>query len=239
MAAQKPVYRRVVVKLSGEALQGSSGHGVDITAASYIAGEVKDLHRLGVQVSIVIGGGNIIRGIQAQAGGMERTTADYMGMLGTVINGLALRDALEQASIEGWVMSALDVGAVVEPFTRRGAIHHLEKGRVLVFVGGTGNPYFSTDSAAALRASEIGAEAVLKATKVDGVYSDDPVKNPDAVLYEKISYIEALRKNLRVMDATAFALCMENSIPIRVFNMTVTGNFRKAVLGEKVGTLVS
>ena len=239
MAPRQPVYKRVVVKLSGEALQGSSGHGVDPTASAYVAGEMKELRLLGVQVSIVIGGGNIIRGLQAHAGGMDRITADYMGMLGTVINGLALRDALEKSGLEGRVMSAIGIGVVVEPFNRRGAVRHLEKGRVVVFVGGTGNPYFSTDSAAALRASEIGADAVLKATKVDGVYSADPMKNPDAVLYEGISYDDALRKNLRVMDATAFALCRENRIPIRVFNMTVPGNFRKAVLGEKVGTLVS
>lgn len=239
MAPRQPVYKRVVVKLSGEALQGSSGHGVDPTASAYVAGEMKELRLLGVQVSIVIGGGNIIRGLQAHAGGMDRITADYMGMLGTVINGLALRDALEKSGLEGRVMSAIEIGVVVEPFNRRGAVRHLEKGRVVVFVGGTGNPYFSTDSAAALRASEIGADAVLKATKVDGVYSADPMKNPDAVLYEGISYDDALRKNLRVMDATAFALCRENRIPIRVFNMTVPGNFRKAVLGEKVGTLVS
>lgn len=226
------------MKLSGEALQGGRGHGLDPALSGYIAGEIKEIQQLGIQVSIVIGGGNIIRGLQAHAGEMERTVADYMGMLGTVINGLALQDALERAGVRARVMSAIVIGVVVEPFVRRAAVQHLEKGRVVIFVGGTGNPYFSTDSAAALRASEIGADAVLKATKVDGIYSDDPVKNPDAVLFEEITYMEALQKNLRVMDATAFAMCRENRIPIRVFNMSVPGNFRKAVLGEKIGTLV-
>lgn len=239
MGSESPIYKRVVVKLSGEALQGGRGHGLDPAASGYIAGEIKEIQQLGVQVSIVIGGGNIIRGLQAHAGGMERTVADHMGMLATVINGLALQDALERAGVQARVMSAIVIGVMVEPFVRRGAVQHLEKGRVVIFVGGTGNPYFSTDSAAALRASEIGADAVLKATKVDGVYSDDPVKNPAAVLFEEITYMETLQKDLRVMDATAFAMCRENRIPIRVFNMSVPGNFRKAVLGEKVGTLVS
>lgn len=232
-------YRRVVLKLSGEALAGERGYGIDPDVLIRVSEEVKDLADLGVQVAIVIGGGNIFRGLAATAGGMERATADYMGMLATVINALALQDAIEKTGVLTRVLSAIEMRAVSEPYIRRRAIRHLEKGRVVIFAAGTGNPFFTSDTAAALRAVESGAEVILKATNVDGVYSSDPKKDPSATRIPRLSYIEVLNRGLQIMDATAISLCMDHSLPIIIFNLTRHGNIKRAVEGEKVGSLVT
>jgi uridylate kinase len=235
---QKPRFQRVLLKLSGEALMGNQNSGVDPAMASRIAEEIAELHALGVQVAATVGGGNIVRGISVSAAGMDRVSGDYMGMLATVINALALQNALEQKGVYTRVQSAIEMKAVAEPFIRRRAIRHLEKGRVVIFAAGTGNPYFSTDTAAALRAMEIGAEAILKATKVDGIYDSDPLLNPSAKLFDKLTYLEVLEKGLRVMDTTAVSLCMENKLPIVVFNLLRRGNIKDVVLGAKVGSVI-
>jgi uridylate kinase len=234
-----PVYRRVLLKLSGEALMGGQSYGIDPAVASQIAQDVGEIQALGVQTAVVIGGGNIFRGVAASARGMDRATGDYMGMLATVINALALQDALEQQGILTRVVTAIEMRAVAEPFIRRRAIRHLEKGRVVVFAAGTGNPYFTTDTAAALRAMEMKADVILKATKVDGIYSADPVTNPDATKYDRISYLRVLEQGLKVMDATAISLCMDNRLPIVVFNLRTPGNLKRAIMGEEVGSTVS
>src|SRR5499425_1051704 len=235
----RPVYRRIVLKLSGEALAGGQGYGIDPPVLDRVAAEVRDVAGLGVQIAIVIGGGNIFRGIAASAGGMDRATADYMGMLATVINALALQDALEKSGLQTRVLSAIEMRAVAEPYIRRRAIRHLEKGRVVIFAAGTGNPFFTTDTAGALRAVEIGADVIVKATKVDGIYSADPKKVPSARRIERASYIEVLNQGLRVMDAAAISLCMDNKLPIIVFDLTRSGNIKRLVLGEPVGSIVS
>jgi uridylate kinase len=234
----KPVFKRVVLKLSGEALQGRLGYGIDYDVADSIARQVKDVRKLGVEIAIVIGGGNIFRGSTGSAKGIDRVSADYMGMLATIINGIALQDALEKNGVFTRVQTAIEMKALAEPFIRRRAIRHLEKGRVVVFVGGTGNPYFTTDTTAALRAIEIGADVILKATKVDGVYSADPVKNKSAKKFETLRYIDVLKKGLKVMDATAISLCMDNKLPIIVFNLIKEGNIKRVISGEKIGTTV-
>jgi len=236
---KKPVFKRVVLKLSGEALQGKLGYGVDPTVASSIAQQIKEIRRLGIDVAIVIGAGNIFRGLQASKAGMDRSTADYIGMLATVINSMVLQDALEKIKVQTRVLSALDIQELAEPYIRRRAMRHLEKRRVVIFAAGTGNPYFTTDTAAALRAIEIGAEVILKATKVDGVYSDDPVKNKKAKKFKKLSYLEVLKKGLKVMDATAVSLCMDNQLPIIVFDLTKSGNIRRVMMGKSIGTCIS
>jgi uridylate kinase len=225
--------------LSGEALMGEQPYGIDPAVASRIATDVSDIQSLGVQTAIVIGGGNIFRGLAASAKGMDRSTADYMGMLATVINALALQDALEKHGVPTRVLTAIEMRAVAEPFIRRRAERHLEKGRVVVFAAGTGNPYFTTDTAAALRAMEIKAEVILKGTKVDGIYTADPVKDPSATRYDRVSYLQVLQNRLQVMDATAISLCMDNKMPIVVFNLREPGNVRRIVLGDAVGTLVT
>jgi len=234
-----PTYKCILLKLSGEALAGNQGFGVENQRVHEIAGELAEVHGLGVQIAIVVGGGNFFRGVAEQAKDMDRVSADHMGMLATVINALALQDALEKQGVFTRVMSAIEMNQVAEPFIRRRAIRHLEKGRVVVFAGGTGNPYFSTDTAASLRAMEIKADAILKATKVDGVYSADPALVKDAIRFETISYTDVLQRGLRVMDATAIAMCRENNLPIIVFNLNQYGNIRRVVLGEKVGSLVN
>ena len=233
-----PKYKRVLLKLSGEAMAGGEGVGIDPKRAEVIAREIKDTQSLGVEVAVVIGGGNIFRGMVAEAAGMERVSADYMGMLATVINALALQDALESMGVVTRVQTAIEMRELAEPFIRRRAIRHLEKGRVVIFAGGTGNPYFTTDTAASLRAMEIGAEVIMKATKVDGVYSADPLIDPSAERFDEITYIDCLQKGLKVMDATALSLCMDNGVPIIVFNLWVPGNVVRAVKGEPVGTVV-
>lgn len=235
---QKIAYRRILLKLSGEALLGKNSAGVDPEIANYIADEIKSLSKIGVQLAIVVGGGNIFRGIEASARGMDRTTADYMGMLATVINSLALQSALEERGLPTRVQSSIEMREIAEPFIQRKALRHLEKGRIVIFAGGTGNPYFSTDTAAALRAVEIRADVIMKATKVDGVYDADPIKDKKAKMFNKIRYIDVLTKNLKVMDATAISLCRDNLLPIIVFNMQKRGNIRKAVSGQKIGTYV-
>jgi uridylate kinase len=235
---QPAAYRRVLVKLSGEALMGAERFGIDRAVAGQIAREVADIRALGVELAIVIGGGNIFRGVAASAVGMDRAQADYMGMLATVINALALQDALEQEGVVTRVVTAIEMRSVAEPFIRRRAIRHIEKGRVVVFAGGTGNPYFTTDTAAALRAMEIKAEVILKATKVDGIYSADPVTNPGATKFDTLSYLDVLDRRLKVMDATAISLCMDNKLPIVVFNLREPGNMKRAILGEAIGTTV-
>ncbi|MBN1571450.1 MAG: UMP kinase [Acidobacteria bacterium] len=234
----KPRFQRVLLKLSGEALMGDQGYGVDPAMASRIAEEISELHALGVQVAATVGGGNIVRGISVSAAGMDRVSGDYMGMLATVINALALQNALEKRGVFTRVQSAIEMKEVAEPFIRRRAIRHLEKGRVVIFAAGTGNPYFSTDTAAALRAMEIGAEVILKATKVDGIYDSDPLLNPSAKLFKELTYLEVLEKGLRVMDTTAVSLCMENKLPIVVFNLLHRGNIKSVVLGSNVGSIV-
>jgi uridylate kinase len=234
----KAAYHRVLLKLSGEVLAGQTGFGIQPAVIRGLAEEVRDVHMLGVQIGIVIGGGNIIRGMTAANEGMDRATADYMGMMAGVMNGVALQDALEKIDLMTRVLSALEIKEVAEPYIRRRAVRHLEKGRIVIFAGGTGNPYFTTDTAAALRAAEIHADVILKATKVDGVYDADPEKNPDAVRYERLSYGQVMRDNLRFMDQSAIALCRDNRIPIVVFDMTVPGNIRKVVCGESIGTTV-
>jgi uridylate kinase len=236
---RKPRFHRVLLKLSGEALMGSQGFGVDPVMASRIAEEIAELHALGVQVAATVGGGNIVRGISVSAAGMDRVSGDYMGMLATVINALALQNALEKIGVFTRVQSAIEMKEVAEPFIRRRAIRHLEKGRVVIFAAGTGNPYFSTDTAAALRAMEIGAEAILKATKVDGIYDSDPLLNPSAKFFKKLTYLEVLEKGLRVMDTTAVSLCMENKLPIVVFNLLRRGNIKEVVLGSKMGSVIT
>jgi len=237
-ANSSPVYKRVLLKLSGEALMGEQQFGVDPGVATRIAMDVREIQGLGVETAIVIGGGNIFRGLAASARGMDRATADYMGMLATVINGLALQDALEQAGVTTRVVSAIEMRAVAEPFIRRRAMRHLEKGRVVIFAAGTGNPYFTTDTAAALRAMEIKADVILKGTKVDGIYTADPMVDKTATKYESISYLQVLERQLRVMDTTAISLCMDNALPIVVFDMRAAGSIRQVVMGEPVGTTV-
>jgi uridylate kinase len=234
-----PLYKRVLLKLSGEALMGEQQFGVDPAVAARIARDVREIQGLGVQTAIVIGGGNIFRGLAASARGMDRATADYMGMLATVINALALQDALEQHDVVTRVVTAIEMRAVAEPFIRRRAIRHLEKGRVVIFAAGTGNPYFTTDTAAALRAMEIKADVILKGTKVDGIYTADPMLEPDATKFPTISYLQVLERQLKVMDTTAISLCMDNKLPIVVFNLREPGNVRRVVLGEPIGTTVS
>jgi uridylate kinase len=234
----EPSYKRVLLKLSGEALMGDKQYGIDPAVTTQIARDVHEIQGLGVETAIVIGGGNIFRGVAASARGMDRATGDYMGMLATVINALALQDALEQFGVNTRVMSAIEMRAVAEPFIRRRAIRHLEKGRAVIFAAGTGNPYFTTDTAAALRAMEIRAGIIMKATKVDGIYTADPMKDPAATRYETISYLQVLEQRLQVMDATAISLCMDNQLPILVFNLRTPGNLRRAVLGEPVGSVV-
>jgi uridylate kinase len=237
--APEPTYRRILLKLSGEALMGETQYGIDPAVTAQIARDASEIQNLGVQTALVIGGGNIFRGVAASARGMDRATGDYMGMLATVINALALQDALEQQGVVTRVMSAIEMRAVAEPFIRRRAIRHLEKGRVVIFAAGTGNPYFTTDTAASLRAMEIKAEVIMKATKVDGIYTADPLKDPNARRYETLSYQQVLEQRLRVMDSTAVSLCMDNHLPILVFNLRTPGNLRRAVLGEPIGTIVT
>jgi uridylate kinase len=236
--APVPVYRRVLLKLGGESLQGKAAHGISPETCEGIAQELKEIHALGIQLAIVIGGGNIFRGQSGTQHGLNRTTGDYMGMLATLINSLALQSALENKGVQTRVQSAIEMRAVAEPFICRRALRHLEKGRVVIFAAGTGNPYFSTDTAAALRANEIGAEVLLKATKVDGVYSADPMKHKDAKKFTSLTYLEVLQKGLRVMDATAISLCMDNHLPIVVYDLKTKGNLRRIVQGEPIGTLV-
>jgi uridylate kinase len=232
-------YRRVLLKISGEALAGAGGYGIDPDVLASFAAELKDVHQLGCELALVIGGGNIFRGLAAaSAQGIDRATADYMGMLATVINALALQDALEKLGVATRVLSAIEMQQVAEPYIRRRATRHLEKGRVVIFAAGTGNPFFTTDTAASLRAMEIGAEAIFKATRVDGVFDADPLKHPDAVRFDQLTYIEVLSRQLQVMDATAISLCMDNGLPILVFNMMRPGNIKKAVTGVRIGTLV-
>jgi uridylate kinase len=232
-------YKRILLKLSGEALMGAQGHGIDLTVIDKIASEIKEIFDHGLQIAIVIGGGNIFRGLSAAAKGMERASADYMGMLATVLNALALQNTLENKGVATRVQSAIEMRELAETYIRRRAVRHLEKKRVVIFAAGTGNPYFTTDTAAALRAMEIGAEVIMKATKVDGVFSADPVKDPSAVKFDRLSYLDVLQKNLKVMDATAISLCMDNNLPIIVFNLNVPGNIRRIVAGEPLGTLVT
>ncbi|MFN0067044.1 MAG: UMP kinase [Limisphaerales bacterium] len=233
-----PRYRRVLLKLSGEALGGAAGQGLDPQVLSGTAAQIREVRDLGVEIAVVVGGGNIFRGLQGSQRGIERATGDYMGMLATLINALAMQDALEKAGVPTRVQSAINVAQVAEPFIRRRAMRHLEKGRVVIFAAGTGNPFFSTDTAASLRAVEMGAEIILKATKVDGVYDSDPKKNPAAKRFDRLRFQDALQQELKVMDATAFAQCMDNRMPILVFDLGTPGNIRRAVLGEVVGTLV-
>ena len=233
-----PAYKRILLKISGEALAAGQGFGVDNTRVHEIAAEIGEVHRLGVQIAIVVGGGNFFRGVAEQAKTMDRVSADHMGMLATVINALALQDALEKQGVWTRVMSAIEMNQVAEPFIRRRAMRHMEKGRVVVFAGGTGNPYFSTDTAASLRAMEIKADAILKATKVDGIYTADPVLDKDATKFEEISYTDILRLGLKVMDATAIAMCRENKLPIVIFDLNKHGNIQRVVMGETVGSLV-
>lgn len=231
-------YRRIMLKLSGEALMGDSNYGIDPKTIQTVAAEVEQVHALGVELALVIGGGNIYRGVRAATEGVERATGDYMGMLATVINALAMQNALEKEGVQTRVMSALEIREIAEPYIRRRAMRHLEKGRIVIFAAGTGNPYFSTDTAAALRAAEIGAQVILKATKVDGVYDSDPKVNSAAVRFDELTYGDFIAKGLKVMDATAVTMCMENSLPIKVFNLKIAGNIQRVAMGEAIGTLV-
>ncbi len=235
---KRPAYRRILLKLSGESMQGPQGFGIDGLTIHEIAKELREVHRLGVEIAIMVGGGNIFRGARQKGFEIDRATGDYMGMLATVLNALALQDALEKIGVHTRVQSAIEMHQVCEPFIRRRATRHLEKKRVVIFAAGTGNPYFSTDTAAALRAMEIKADVILKATRVDGIYDADPEKVSDAKFFAEISYREVLHKNLKVMDATAISLCMDNGMPIKIFNMHKSGNIRRAVLGERVGSTV-
>jgi uridylate kinase len=235
----RPVYNRVLLKLSGEALMGERPFGIDPDVVARIADEIREVHELGVQTAVVVGGGNIIRGMAAAAQGIDRVAGDHMGLLATVINGLALQDALEKRHVSNRLMSAVEVRQIAEPFIRRRAVRHLEKGRVVLFSGGTGNPFFTTDSAAALRANEIKADVLLKATRVDGVYDANPETNPEATFLRTLTYRQALQSGLEVMDAAAIALCMDNGVPIKVFNLRVRGNILRVVTGEDIGSLVS
>lgn len=235
---EKPRYKRILLKLSGEALMGDRGYGIDPATVEYMAAEIKKAVDLGVEIAIVIGGGNIFRGVEASVKGMERASADYIGMLATVINALALQNALEKIGLQTRVQSAIEMRELAETYIRRRAIRHLEKGRVVIFGAGTGNPYFTTDTAAALRAMEIGADVIMKGTKVDGVYTADPVKDPNAKKFDEISYMDVIKKNLKVMDSTAITLCMDNNLPIIVFNIKKPDNIKKIILGKKIGTTV-
>ncbi len=235
----KPKFRRILLKLSGEVLAGDKGFGIDPNKATYLANEVKSVHELGVDIGLIIGAGNIFRGIQAAGKGMDRVTGDYLGMLATIMNAISVQDALEKVNCETRTLSAINISQIAEPYIRRRAIRHLEKKRIVIISGGTGNPFFTTDSAAALRAKELGAEIVIKGTKVDGIYDKDPMDNLDAKRYEKISFSKVLRKNLRVMDLTAITLCKENDLPIQVFNINNSGDLKELVLGAKIGTLVT
>jgi uridylate kinase len=235
----EPIYKRILLKLSGEALAADKGFGVDNTRVHEIAAEIADVHRLGIEIGIVVGGGNFFRGVAEQARDMDRISADHMGMLATMINALALQDALEKQNVFTRVMSAIEMNQIAEPFIRRRAMRHLEKGRVVIFGAGTGNPYFSTDTAASLRAMEIKADVIMKATKVEGIYDADPMKVKDAIKFEQITFTDVLHKGLRVMDATAISLCRENNLPIVIFNLNNRGNIGRVVLGEKVGSLVT
>lgn len=234
----KPQYQRVLIKLSGEALQGDQGYGISPQTLETFAEQICELQRLGVELAIVIGGGNIFRGVAGSTAGMDRASADYMGMLATVINGLALQDAIEKFGVQTRVQTALEIKEVAEPYIRRRATRHLEKGRVVIFAAGTGNPYFTTDTAAALRAMECHAEVIMKATNVDGVYDSDPKENPDAKRFERLTYLDVLSKNLRVMDSTAISLCMDNDLPIIVFDLNHPGNMKRVIMGEKLGTMI-
>ncbi len=236
---KKPVYKRIVLKLSGEALEGDRGFGIDPKIVTSIAHQIKDVRALGVDIVCVIGGGNFFRGVEGEKNGIDRAAADYIGMLATVMNGLVMSDALEKIGVQTRVQSALEIKALCEPYIRRRAMRHLEKGRVLIFVAGTGNPFFTTDTAAALRAVETNADVILKATKVDGVYDKDPVKYKNAKRFTRLNYLDVIKRQLRVMDTTATSLCMENQLPIVVFDLNRSGNIRRVVLGEKVGTVVS
>ena len=236
--AQQPRYQRILLKLSGEALAGKQGYGIDPDIIRGIATEIREVVDLGVQLAIVIGGGNIFRGVAASSMGMDRASADYMGMLATVMNSLALQDALEKAGVITRVQSAIEMQEIAEPYIRRRAVRHLEKGRVVIFGAGTGNPFFTTDTAASLRAIEIGAEIILKATKVDGVYDCDPAKNDNAVKFDELTYLDVLKRGLQVMDSTATSLCMDNELPILVFDLTTSGNIKRVVCGETIGTIV-
>jgi len=235
---KKPIYKRILLKLSGEALAGPQGNGINTAVLKQIAQDVKAAHETGVEIGLVIGGGNIFRGVAASAQGMDRASSDYMGMLATCINALALQDALEKENVPTRVQSAIEMAEIAEPYIRRRAIRHLEKGRIVIFGAGTGNPYFTTDTAASLRAMEINAEVLMKATKVDGIYDKDPTKHADAKRYDKINYIDVLKQGLQVMDSTAISLCMDNKLPIMTFDLAAPGNILKAVLGENIGTLV-
>ena len=233
-----PAYQRLVLKLSGEVLAGDKGFGIDPAKANSLAQEIKSIHDMGISIGLIIGAGNIFRGIQVASKGMQRVTGDYLGMLATIMNAVCVQDALENLGTVTRTLSAITVAQIAEPYIRRRAIRHLEKGRIVIVAGGTGNPYFTTDTAAALRATELGAEVLIKGTKVDGVYDKDPFLHPDAKMYEKVSFKEAIQKELRIMDMTAISLCKENSLPIRVFNINKSGELKKLVLGERIGTLV-
>ena len=235
---RKPVYKRILLKLSGEALKGKRGFGIDFEQTAIIAEQINEIHALGIEIAIVIGGGNIFRGVPASENGMDRVTADYMGMIATMINALALQGSLENIGVVTRVQTAIEMQKLAEPYIRRKAVRHLEKKRVVIFAGGTGNPYFSTDTAAALRAVEIEAEIVVKATKVDGVYSSDPLTNKKAKRFSSIDYLAVITKKLKFMDSTAISLCMDNNLPIVVFNMAQKGNLKKVIMGENIGTFV-
>jgi uridylate kinase len=239
MSTATPVFKRILLKLSGEALAAGQGFGVDGDRVQEIAAELQDVHALGVQIAVVVGGGNFFRGVAEQAREMDRVSADHMGMLATVINALALQDALEKRGVYTRVMSAIEMNQVAEPFIRRRAMRHLEKGRLVIFAAGTGNPYFSTDTAASLRAMEVKADVILKATKVDGIYDADPVLVKDAKMFDQISYMDVLKKGLQVMDSTAISLCKDNNLPIIIFNLNRSGNIKRVLTGEKIGSLVS
>lgn len=234
----EPIYKRILLKLGGEALSGEKGFGIDTRKVNYISNQINEIRNLGIQIAIVIGGGNIFRGQEGSEKGINRVSADYMGMLATVINALALQDSLEKLNIETRVQTAIEMKAVAEPYIRRRAIRHLEKGRIVILAAGTGNPYFTTDTAAALRAIELNTEAILKATKVDGIYESDPLKNSKANKYKELGFLEFLNKGLKVMDATSISLCMENNLPVVVFNINTEGNLKKVVTGVKIGTIV-
>jgi len=236
--ADKAAYSRILLKISGEALAGNQGFGVDLKVLQDLAADIKEIHQLGVEIAIVIGGGNIFRGMQASASGMDRASADYMGMLATVMNALAIQDALEKQGVFTRVQSAIEMQEIAEPYIRRRAERHLEKNRVVIFAAGTGNPFFTTDTAAALRACEIDAKVLLKATKVDGIYDCDPKKNPQAKMFKELTYLDVLNKGLEVMDSTAISLCMDHALPIIVFNMGIRGTMRDVVMGKKTGTLI-
>ncbi len=235
----KPIYKRILLKLSGEILAGSKGYGIDPQKAKYLANQIKSIHDLGVNIGLIIGAGNIFRGVNAAAKGMERVTGDYLGMLATIMNAIAVQDALEKENCETRTLSAINITQVAEPYIRRRALRHLEKNRIVIVAGGTGNPFFTTDSAAALRATELGAEIVIKGTKVDGIYDSDPMKNSDAVKYDSISYDKVIGDNLRVMDLTAITLCKENNLPIQVLNIQKSGCLKELILGANIGSKVS